>query len=144
MLYCNMITNMDSSPVKPHSLSAYSVTAGEMLDGERAHIGIDGHYGHLPDLGGTHRPLRDPDAREEQWVERPPCWRGGWAIRHCCLTLCPPFGGASCRRHVVRHFSNTTRLCAAIVDRWTFPGQIIETGSTSYRLAHARNARPAR
>ena len=35
------------------------------------------------------------------------------------------------------------RLCAAIVDRLTFAGQIIETGSTSYRLAHARAARPA-
>ena len=36
------------------------------------------------------------------------------------------------------------RLCAAIVDRLTFAGQIIETGSTSYRLAHAnaRNTRP--
>jgi DNA replication protein DnaC len=30
------------------------------------------------------------------------------------------------------------RLCAAIVDRLTFPGQIIETGTASYRLAHAR------
>ena len=30
------------------------------------------------------------------------------------------------------------RLCAAIVDRLTFAGQIIETGTTSYRLAHAR------
>jgi DNA replication protein DnaC len=30
------------------------------------------------------------------------------------------------------------RLCAAIVDRLTFNGQIIETGTTSYRLAHAR------
>ena len=27
---------------------------------------------------------------------------------------------------------------SAIVDRLTFAGQIIETGSTSYRLAHAR------
>jgi DNA replication protein DnaC len=35
------------------------------------------------------------------------------------------------------------RLCAAIVDRLTFAGQIIETGSTSYRLAHARKTRPA-
>ena len=33
------------------------------------------------------------------------------------------------------------RLCAAIVDRLTFAGQIIETGTTSYRLAHARHAR---
>ena len=31
------------------------------------------------------------------------------------------------------------RLCAAIVDRLTFAGQIIETGTTSYRLAHARS-----
>jgi DNA replication protein DnaC len=30
------------------------------------------------------------------------------------------------------------RLCAAIVDRLTFDGHIIETGSTSYRLAHTR------
>jgi DNA replication protein DnaC len=33
------------------------------------------------------------------------------------------------------------RLCAAIVDRFTFAGQIIETGTISYRLAHARHAR---
>jgi hypothetical protein len=32
------------------------------------------------------------------------------------------------------------RLCAALVDRLIFVGQIIETGSTSYRLAHARSA----
>jgi hypothetical protein len=30
------------------------------------------------------------------------------------------------------------RLSAAIADRLTFAGQIIETGTTSYRLAHAR------
>jgi len=30
------------------------------------------------------------------------------------------------------------RLCAAIVDRLTFNGQIIETGTTSYRLEHSR------
>ena len=35
------------------------------------------------------------------------------------------------------------RLCAAIVDRLTFAGQIIETGTTSYRLAHARARRTA-
>ena len=33
------------------------------------------------------------------------------------------------------------RLCAAIVDRLTFGGNIIETGSSSYRLAHARARR---
>jgi DNA replication protein DnaC len=33
------------------------------------------------------------------------------------------------------------RLCAAIVDRLTYAGQIIETGTVSYRLAHARTHR---
>ena len=33
------------------------------------------------------------------------------------------------------------RLCAAIVDRLTFGGNIIETGTTSYRLTHARTHR---
>jgi hypothetical protein len=33
------------------------------------------------------------------------------------------------------------RLCAAIVDRLTFNGAIIETGTDSYRLAHTQ-ARP--
>src|SRR5512143_614476 len=33
------------------------------------------------------------------------------------------------------------RLCAAIVDRLTFNGHIIETGTTSYRLAHTRTQR---
>jgi DNA replication protein DnaC len=33
------------------------------------------------------------------------------------------------------------RLCAAIVDRLTFGGNIIETGTHSYRLAHARTQR---
>ncbi len=35
------------------------------------------------------------------------------------------------------------RLCAAIVDRLTFAGNIIETGTSSYRLAHARAQRAA-
>lgn len=33
------------------------------------------------------------------------------------------------------------RLCAAIVDRLTYNGHIIETGTTSYRLAHTRKNR---
>ena len=35
------------------------------------------------------------------------------------------------------------RLCAAIVDRLTFGGHILETGTTSYRLAHARQQQNA-
>jgi DNA replication protein DnaC len=30
------------------------------------------------------------------------------------------------------------RLCAAIVDRLTFGGNIVETGTDSYRLAHTK------
>jgi hypothetical protein len=31
------------------------------------HLGIDGHYSfHLPDLGGVHRPLRDPAAADDE------------------------------------------------------------------------------
>jgi len=33
------------------------------------------------------------------------------------------------------------RLCAAIVDRLTYGGTIIETGTNSYRLNHTRAAR---
>ena len=36
------------------------------------------------------------------------------------------------------------RLCAAIVDRLTFAGMIIETGTSSYRLANARKQRHSR
>ena len=35
------------------------------------------------------------------------------------------------------------RLCAAIVDRLTFGGNIIETGTDSYRLARARERQHA-
>ena len=33
------------------------------------------------------------------------------------------------------------RLCSAIIDRLTFAGNIIETGTQSYRLSHARAQR---
>jgi IstB-like ATP binding protein len=36
------------------------------------------------------------------------------------------------------------RLCAAIVDRLTFAGQIIDTGTASYRLARARAVKAAK
>jgi DNA replication protein DnaC len=36
------------------------------------------------------------------------------------------------------------RLCAAVVDRLTFARQIVETGSVSYRLAHARQQQNAK
>jgi DNA replication protein DnaC len=45
-----------------------------------------------------------------------------------------PFGGWT------KTFTDP-RLGVAIVDRLMFAGQIIETGTTSYRLAHARQQR---
>lgn len=33
---------------------------------------------------------------------------------------------------------SAVRLCAAIVDRLTFNGAIIQTGTESYRLAHTK------
>jgi hypothetical protein len=52
---------------------------------------------------------------------------------------------AQCNSAVLRLDQTFTdpRPCAAIVDRLTFAGQIIETGTTSYRLAHARKRRAA-
>lgn len=41
-------------------------------------------------------------------------------------------------------FLNSSRcLCAVIVDRLTFNGTIIETGTDSYRLAHTLNQQAA-
>ncbi|WP_429424941.1 hypothetical protein [Nocardia sp. GAS34] len=46
-------------PVREHDAARLSAFA-------RGHIGLDGHYAFRPpDLGGTHRPLRDPDARDD-------------------------------------------------------------------------------
>ena len=50
------------------------------------------------------------------------------------VTSNKPFGGWT------KTFTDP-RLCAAIVDRLTFGGNIIETGTESYRLASARAAR---
>jgi hypothetical protein len=44
-------------------------------------------------------------------------------------------------RTVAVHPFTDPRLCAAIVDRLTVAGQIIQTGTISYRLTHARAKR---
>jgi hypothetical protein len=41
-------------------------------------------------------------------------------------------------RHHLRQTFTDPRLCAAIVDRLTFGGDIIEIGTDSYCLAHAQ------
>ncbi|MDH6436017.1 hypothetical protein M2158_004557 [Streptomyces sp. SAI-144] len=50
--------------------------------------------------------------------------------------LCVEIPGDPLYADVVRF--TDPRLCAAIVDRLTFGGNIIETGTDSYRLAHAK------
>jgi len=42
-----------------------------------------------------------------------------------------------------RHPESRGQITAAIVDRLTFAGQIIETSTTSYRLAQSRKKRSA-
>ena len=44
-----------------------------------------------------------------------------------------------CQYHGIERRGPTPRLCAAIVDRLTFGGNIIETGTDSYRLAATKN-----
>ncbi len=50
------------------------------------------------------------------------------------------FGGHRLQRVVLRLDQNVhrPRLCAAIVDRLTFCGNIIEAGTQSFRLSHVR------
>jgi hypothetical protein len=52
-----------------------------------------------------------------------PGLRGFQTHRRTCRTTCP---------------LTDPRLCAAIVDRLTLGANIIETGTGSYRLAHAQ------
>lgn len=53
--------------------------------------------------------------------------------------LAPRIAGRSCGRDygTTKTFTDP-RLCAAIVDRLTFGGNIIETGTDSFRLAQTR------
>ncbi|WP_307862835.1 ATP-binding protein [Pseudonocardia parietis] len=74
-------------------------------------------------------------------------WNSTAAAPNCCSRCSPsarrptpspspsnqPFSGWA------RTFTDP-RICAAIIDRLTFAGNILETGTISYRLAHARSA----
>jgi hypothetical protein len=53
------------------------------------------------------------------------------------MDICPqqPSPGSTARRRP------RVEIMTAIVDRLTLASQIIETGTTSYRLAHARRSR---
>ena len=72
------------------------------------------------------------DIKRGHWVKDEGL--GNRTLRECCEAY--PFSGWA------KTFTDP-RLCAAIVDRLTFNGQIIETGTSSYRLAQARDARKA-
>ncbi|MGV9584968.1 hypothetical protein [Nocardia farcinica] len=52
--------------LRGHGHPVLDVDAAGLSPFIRTDIGIDGHYGfHLPELGGTHRQLRDPDTPDE-------------------------------------------------------------------------------
>ena len=69
------------------------------------------------------------------------------AALRCCSKFSPSGRNRQRRYREQRKLLRLTktftdpRLCAAIVDRLTFAGNIIQTGTESYRLAHARAAR---
>jgi DNA replication protein DnaC len=79
-------------------------------------------------------------------------WNWTGAAPNCCPRF--SLSGRNARRspslptsHSPDEWTKTftdPRLCAAIVDRLTFAGQIIETGTVSYRLAHARQQQNAK
>jgi hypothetical protein len=80
-------------------------------------------------------------ASEEAWF---PCHTA--RVRRCPPRSSPTWPAAIASNEPFSGWTKTftdPRLCAAIVDRLTFAGQIIETGTTSYRLAHARKRRAA-
>jgi len=62
--------------------------------------------------------------------------RRGGTLRHRNRQQLAPVGW-------IKTFSDPTDMRVAIVDRLTFAGQIIETGISSERLAHARKKRAA-
>ncbi|MGH3419121.1 MAG: ATP-binding protein [Streptosporangiaceae bacterium] len=82
------------------------------------------------------------------------CWtsRATWPSTSAgpsCCSKYSPSGGDQQHRHRLQRIVEWTntftdpRLCAAIVDRLTFGGSIIQTGTRSYRLEHARAAATA-
>ncbi|WP_405145930.1 ATP-binding protein [Sphaerisporangium sp. NBC_01403] len=54
------------------------------------------------------------------------------------MTLTPAWPTGHCSVNTEWASFTDPRLCAAIVDRLTFGGNIIETGTESYRLAQTR------
>lgn len=65
ILWNTLYTNRALEQLRAQGYPVLDADAQRLSAFTRTHIGIDGHYAfHLPDLGGTHRPLRDPDAPE--------------------------------------------------------------------------------
>ncbi|WP_446222386.1 transposase [Nocardia sp. IBHARD005] len=67
VLWNTFYTNRALEQLRTHGYPVLDADAERLSAFIRTHIGIDGHYAfHLPDLGGMHRPLRDPDARNDE------------------------------------------------------------------------------
>jgi hypothetical protein len=66
VLWNTVYMDLALAEVRAHDYPVAAADVARLSPFIRSHIGIDGHYSfHLPDLGGTHRPLRDPDAGED-------------------------------------------------------------------------------
>src|SRR6266568_3694522 len=63
VLWNTFYTNRALEQLRAQGYPVLDADAARLSAFIRAHIGIDGHYAfHLPDFGGTHRKLRDPDS----------------------------------------------------------------------------------
>jgi TnpA family transposase len=67
VLWNTVYMDRDLAELRAQHYPVNDADAARLSPFTRTHIGIDGHYSfHLPDLHGTHRPLRDPDAPDDE------------------------------------------------------------------------------
>nr|WP_228001733.1 transposase [Nocardia australiensis] len=67
VLWNTVYMNRALQQLRAQQYTVLDEDAGRLSPFVREHIGLDGHYAfHLPDLGGTHRPLRNPDAADDE------------------------------------------------------------------------------
>ena len=65
-LWNTVYSNRALDQLRAQSYSVLESDAGRLSAFIRDHIGIDGHYAfRVPDLGGAHRRLRDPDSSDD-------------------------------------------------------------------------------
>jgi len=103
------------------------VSGGDELEEQVRRFGFEGDVADLDELGYLQLDRRGAELLFEVLTEREEKASVGVASNEAFSSWTKTF--------------TDPRLCAAIVDRLTYSGQIIETGTASYRLAHARASR---